>query len=130
MLPRPHRLKQRGHFRAVQSRGRKFVGRHVIGRGLETGALPGRFGFSVSERVGNAVVRNKVKRRMRAAVRLCLPQCEQGWDVVLIARQSSAEASYEELSRDIQQALSVLCRPGKSQAPKAPPRDDRCRPEA
>lgn len=62
-----------------------------------------RFGFVVSGRVGNAVTRNKVKRRLRAAVREWLPAMTPGYDIVIVAYVASAEAAYHELEADVGQ---------------------------
>lgn len=51
-----------------------------------------RFGFAVGKRIGTAVVRNRVKRRLREAVRALQPA--GGWDVVVIARPAAAEADF------------------------------------
>lgn len=63
-----------------------------------------RFGFVVSRRVGGAVVRNRVKRRLREAVHRHLDEVPAGWDVVLVARAPVATASFA----DIEAAVSRL----------------------
>ncbi len=110
MLPRNRRLRARARFKAVQSRGRKFTGRYVIARALQSRPdSPARIGFSVSEKVGRAVVRNRVKRRLREAARQCLPSVAPGWDVAVTARPSAVEAPFDGLCQDVLQALRALC---------------------
>jgi ribonuclease P protein component len=65
-----------------------------------------RVGFSVSKRVGNAVVRNRVKRLMREAVRHELPRVRPGIDLVFIARPAAAGAAYDE----VREAVCYLLR--------------------
>jgi ribonuclease P protein component len=73
---------------------------------LPNGLAWSRFGFSVSKQVGKAVVRNRVRRRMREAVRLQLPAIAPGWDVVFIARRSIAQATYEQIAEACQRVLA------------------------
>lgn len=62
---------------------------------------PVRIGFSVSKRVGGAVVRNRVKRRLREAVRVRLTSLTPGWDIVVSARPAAASAPFETLDAEI-----------------------------
>jgi len=66
-----------------------------------------RFGFVTARAVGKAVVRNRVRRRLREAAR-SLP-LKDGWDVVVIARRSAVEATYGELRESL---ASLLTRAG------------------
>ncbi len=63
-----------------------------------------RFGISVSKRVGTAVVRNRVKRRLREILRLT--RLIPGWDIILIARSPAAEADYKQLEKSACNVLS------------------------
>jgi len=56
-----------------------------------------RWGISTGKRLGGAVVRNRVRRRLREGMRAVLPRIRDGWDIMLIARPESAGASSEEL---------------------------------
>jgi ribonuclease P protein component len=67
----------------------------LVIRYLANGADCSRFGFLVSKRIGNAVVRNKVKRRLREAVRL--NPVKVGWDALFIVRRGAGTAKYQEL---------------------------------
>jgi ribonuclease P protein component len=64
-----------------------------------------RVGITVSGRVGNAVVRNRVKRRIREALRASWERITPGLDLVVIARVAAAEASWEELTQALRTVL-------------------------
>ena len=85
------RLRERVDYLAVQANGRKLHGKHVLAiahRRAEP-QLAGRLGLTVTKKVGNAVVRNRIKRLVREWMRLhgWLPR---GWDIVLVAKDSAA----------------------------------------
>lgn len=65
-----------------------------------------RVGISVARRTGNAVKRNKVKRRVRAVVREFLPRLTAPVVVVIVARQGAAELEYQALRRTLQELLT------------------------
>lgn len=79
-----------------------------------------RVGYTCSKKVGNAVARNRAKRRLRAAVAATLPQLGlPGWDYVLIGRHDvTAARPFPELVRDLEIALSRLHAPPKPRKPK------------
>lgn len=68
---------------------------------LRTNQTATRFGFVTAKRVGNAVVRNRVRRRLRAIVRTELGQIDSGWDVVISARDNASDATFAELRESI-----------------------------
>jgi ribonuclease P protein component len=92
-------LRRRTDFLAIQNRGRRVAGTHLL---LFAQAGPGRFGVTVSRKVGVAVVRNRVKRWLRECfrrgVRARLPA---GLDVVVVARPAAAGAGYEVVCREL-----------------------------
>lgn len=67
-----------------------------------------RVGFTCTKKVGNAVARNRAKRRLREIARLVLPQCGQrGWDYVLIGRANiTATRPFADMQADLKNALS------------------------
>jgi ribonuclease P protein component len=78
-----------------------------------------RVGFTVTRKVGSAVVRNRARRRLREAARVALPQAAlPGCDYVLIARAGTVGRPYPELVGDLKSALAALA--AKSRAPQRP----------
>jgi ribonuclease P protein component len=70
-----------------------------------------RLGLTVSKKVGNAVVRNRMKRRFRELARKVLPQAgHEGADHVLIGRQSGIDRDFALLEADLRRALAKLGR--------------------
>ncbi|MCM2563241.1 ribonuclease P protein component [Lutimaribacter sp. EGI FJ00015] len=104
-------LKKRADFlRAAQARKRGVGSMMVQARDRRDGTQAIRVGFTCSKKVGNAVARNRAKRRMRAAARAVLPlHGRPGWDYVLIGRaQETAQRPFELLKRDLVFGLSKL----------------------
>lgn len=62
-------------------------------------------GVTVGRRVGNAVVRNRVRRRVREALRLRYGAIEPGWDIVIVARPGAGDASYRALAAALESLL-------------------------
>lgn len=68
-----------------------------------------RVGFTTSRKVGNAVVRNRVRRRLRACVDAILPgTVKPGLDIVVIGRAASAERPFDALKADLLKSLQKL----------------------
>ena len=77
---------------------------------------PARIGFTVTKKLGNAVRRNRIRRRLREAARRALPsRAQSGYDYVLIGRQATWARSFEKLVKDIDLALEHLNK-GETQA--------------
>ena len=83
---------------------------------------PPRVGFTATKKIGNAVVRNRVKRRLRELARLQLPgQARPGHDYVLIGRASSFGRGFPDLEKDLVSALKRLHRTAQMPADKGTP---------
>ena len=96
------RLRKHAQFSRVQSKGRRIGGKFLIVFFAPSSFLGVRFGLTVSKRVGCAVVRNRVKRRLRDILRQNKNQLDPAQlDVVCIARAEAAKASYHALKKDI-----------------------------
>ncbi len=92
-------------FRAVQERGASRSHPLLIVRSLRTDLESTRFGLSTSRRLGGAVVRNRVRRRLREALRAMAPSFQPGWDVVIIARPALVDVDHEALVGTLRRLL-------------------------
>ncbi len=86
-------------------RGRRSGGALLVTHALRADAGPVRFGFVVGRSVGNAVIRNRVKRRLRAVASGLLPTVPAGTAVVVRALPPAASGSSAELGDDLRQSL-------------------------
>ncbi len=111
-------LRARSDFLRVQSHGKRFRQRHLL-----LLVVPGtegvRLGLTVSRKVGNAVVRNRVRRRLREIVRTHPDLLSDGWDYVIIAHPPSARAEFTTLREELTCLLDrarawVSCKPSSS----------------
>ncbi|MCY3638308.1 MAG: ribonuclease P protein component [Chloroflexi bacterium] len=101
-MQKRHRLRKSKDFVAARREGKSWADRMLVLVARRTDNECSRFGFSVSKRVGNAVVRNRIKRRLKEAARTeYLPRLSESWDLVVIARKDAANADYHRLNRSL-----------------------------
>lgn len=103
-LPSSHRLHKRGEFKAIQDRGQRFAVGALVLLVLPNSRGYRRLGVTVSSKVGNAVVRARVKRWFREIFRKRRALLPPSVDVVLIARASAKDAGLTRLTADYEQA--------------------------
>ena len=105
MLPRCFRLKRQHDFHRVYRRGEsRAYPAFVLHRKNNGGGK--RFGFSVSKKLGNAVVRNRVRRRLRHAVYGMLDAFPENGDYVFVARSAAVDLDSRELERQLKKAAA------------------------
>ena len=104
----PQRLKRRAEFLRVASKGRKAPMPGVVLQALKRDDdAPARIGFTVTKKVGNAVIRNRTRRRLKEAARLLLGQRGlSGVDLVLIGRDGTRKRNFLTLQDDIARAMT------------------------
>lgn len=106
----PARLTRRAEFLAVARDGRKLGRGPLLVQLLDRPDAPVRAGFTATRKLGNAVTRNRAKRRMRALAREMLAG-RQGFDVVLVARDGVTHAPFATLREAFGAALARLASP-------------------
>lgn len=109
-LRRVQRLRSPRDFQRVRTQGRRVSGAVLLlgyaARAESDDSGLTRIGFSVSRRVGGAVVRNRVKRRLRELMRRKLARIAPGYDLVITARPGAADARMETLEQEVARLLA------------------------
>jgi ribonuclease P protein component len=104
-MKRQYRLRHNADFQRVRRDGKFYASPMMVLAFLRNGLGYSRVGFVVSKRMGQAVQRNRIKRRLREATRLRLERIKPGFDLVFIARQPIGQATYAEIERFLEQLL-------------------------
>ena len=110
-FPKSRRLRNRAEFQCVYRDGARWTSPlfAAIFRQAETGE-PGKTGLAVSRAIGNAVVRNRVKRRLREAVRRNLAALADGCEIVLQARRRIVDSDWPAIEADVRRAFEQATR--------------------
>ena len=121
-FPKSARILKSADFRRVYNEGTRFAGRYFAAFCLRVERSPdsgcpqtqsyggrARVGFTIPRAFGKAVLRNRVKRRLREALRVRLPKVGREWDIVINPRRPAIAAPLEELQRELDR-LVAQCR--------------------
>ena len=102
------RLTTRAEFQRAAAKGQKAPMPGVVLQALpRDDGKPARLGFTVTKKIGNAVIRNRTRRRLKEAARLVLQeQRVSGVDLVLIGRETTRERDFLTLQQDLRRALT------------------------
>ena len=107
-MTRVWRLRPRGEFERIRQNGRSWPHRFfvlIVLPHLDRPEAPPRIGVAAGKKLGNAVTRNRFKRRLREAARRVYPNVHRGVDVILIARAPIAEASVAQIAEALAETL-------------------------
>ena len=99
-------LKKNSDFRRLYAKGKCASNGYLVLYARRNRLGVDRLGYTVSVKLGHAVVRNRVRRRLREIVRLNMPRLKQGWDMVIVARSRCVGAPY----RKIEDAFLSACK--------------------
>ncbi|GLK73525.1 ribonuclease P protein component [Ancylobacter dichloromethanicus] len=126
------RLVKRKDFLAAASGLRANSGPLLLQGRDRADEAPARIGLTVTKKHGNAVARNRIRRRLRAAVRDALPRAgKSGFDYVIVARRAALGTPFADLVHDIERGIARLHsgsrrpqKPARADAAQRPPRAD------
>ena len=105
-MDRRHRLTSSRDFQRVRSAGKSFAHPLVVLVACRNDLDRTRFAVRAGKRLGGAVQRNRARRRLRACLRQLAPMIAPGWDLMLVARDSTASTEWARLN----EAAIQLCR--------------------
>lgn len=104
-------VKENYEFRRIYRKGRFAVCPYLVVYCLKNRAGGSRLGVTVSKKLGHAVVRNRVRRRIRELYRLNRDKMQSGWDVIIVGRSRSIGGSFQKMTEaylDCLRRLSLL----------------------
>ena len=101
-------LKKNSDFRRLYSKGKSAVTPYMVVYCRRSREAHNRTGYTVSTKLGHAVVRNRVRRRLREIYRLNSPALRSGWDIVVVARMRAVGAEYKRLDAAFVDACGKL----------------------
>ena len=107
-------LRSAADFQQIQSQSRSRAHPLLVLRYRRNGLDRTRYGISTSRKIGSAVVRNTVRRRLRSILRVLDPNVERGFDLLLVARPAAAGVRQAELHaalRQLMRSADVIARP-------------------
>ena len=110
------RLTDSPEFERVYRQGTAYRGRLFSVHAFPNEHGTPRLGLSVSRKVGNAVARNAVRRRLREVFHSCIPEISGDLDLVVSARPAAADAGYEELREEFSESLGKVGPAGRRPA--------------
>ncbi len=100
-LPSRLRLKESRDFARIKAEGRSQSGRFFVLAILRDASVPDfQFGLITGKKLGNAVVRNRLRRQMREIIRAHRAEIAPGWKIVTIARWRAPQADFSEMDQD------------------------------
>jgi len=106
MLKKEWRIRSNADFRRIYRAGKAVPGKYLVLFKKENGIDSTRFGFSVSKKIGNAVVRNRRKRLLREISRKYSCYIKKGYDIIVVARVvEDKNLSFKELEKDFARLL-------------------------
>jgi len=105
MLKRINRLKKRYQFNYVYKAGEHFSSENCVLYTASSKTKNIKVGFAVTKKIGHAIVRNKIRRRLREILKKQLPNLKQNYNIIVVAKESIVDAPFDQLTIEIEKLL-------------------------
>ena len=96
-MDKKYRLRNNEDFRKVYDKGKNYWNRNLVLYKMKNGLDYSRVGFTVSKKIGNSVVRNRVKRRLREIFRKNCDRVKGEYDIIIIPKKNVVDIGHREL---------------------------------
>ena len=105
MLKKINRLKKRYQFSYVYKYGEHVSGNYIVLYFTTSKTKTVKVGFAVTKKVGHAVVRNKIRRRLREIVKNQLQNLKQNYNIIVVAKDNITNARFDELANEFNKLI-------------------------
>lgn len=106
-MDKKYRLRNNREFKTVYNKGKNFWNRNLILYKKKNDLKETRLGITITKKFGNAVIRNRVRRRINEIYRLNLYRIKDGYDLVIIPKKNVIDISHEELKSALEHILKI-----------------------
>lgn len=107
MSRKEERLRNSREFRAVYDGGKSFANKYLVLFFIENKLTYNRMGFVATKKLGNSVVRNKFRRRLKEAYRHNEPRFKQGYDIILLSRAGAKDVNYKQIESALKHIMKI-----------------------
>ena len=100
-MDKKHRLRSNDDFKEVYKKGKNYWNRNLVLYAMKNDLNCTRIGFSVTKKIGNSVIRNRIRRRMKEICRQNLNNIGVGYDIIFIPKKNVVDMEYRDLNNAI-----------------------------
>lgn len=106
-MDKKNKLRNSREFRIVYDKGKSKANKYLVIFYLKNGYDYNRLGFSATKKLGNSVVRNRVKRLMKESFRLNSSKIKKGYDIIFLSRVRAKDAAYKDIESAILHIMKI-----------------------
>ena len=106
-MEKKFRIRKNMEFKNIYKLGKNYWNRNLILYVKKNGSNETRVGYTITKKIGNAVTRNKLRRRINEIYRLKFYNIKEGYDLIFIAKKSIKDISYNELEGSMIHIMSI-----------------------